>query len=249
MAWRTFKNTACRGILPGLFFVAPRENIFANHEERFSESGWKIERSAQDISIPNHGSLPVGKAHFGFCKKATIPVEVHAFDFEQVVRDLGIESACIHAQGTSERAWNTGEPLQTSQATFEALANKRVQNETSACGHSGSLELEPIEMLEMNDNAVKSGIAHQDVGASTQNESGDTAALNELIQPLQIFKVLGADQKASRTANTIGGPVFEWLVFENVALNLGAQCLNSQAAWQLDHSVEGLPEDTKERFP
>ena len=103
-------------------------------------------------------------------------------------------------------------------------------------------------MLEMNDNAVKSGIAHQDIGASAENEFWNTTTLNELIQQLQIFKVFGANQKARRTANTIGGPVVEWLVFENVALNLGTQCLNSQAAWQLDHSVEGLREDTEERF-
>ncbi len=72
----------------------------------------------------------------------------------------------------------------------------------------------------------------------------NAAALNELIQSLKILKVLGTNQKPGRAANTIGGPVFEWLVFKNVALNLGAQCLNSQSAWQLDHSVEGLREVT-----
>ena len=97
-------------------------------------------------------------------------------------------------------------------------------------------------MLEMNDNAVKPGIAHQDVGASAENESWNTAALNESVQPLKILKVLGTNQQAGRTANTIRGPIFERLVFENVTLNLSAQCLNSQAAWQLDHSVEGLRE-------
>lgn len=97
-------------------------------------------------------------------------------------------------------------------------------------------------MLEMNHNAVKSSIAHQNIGAPTENELWNTAALNQLIQPLQILEVLGTNQKSGRTANTIRGPVFQGLVFENLALNLGAQCLCSEAAWQFDHSVEGLRE-------
>jgi hypothetical protein len=74
----------------------------------------------------------------------------------------------------------------------------------------------------MNDNAVKPGIAHQNIRASAENESWNSAALNDLIQPLQILKILGTNQEAGRTANAIGGPILEWLVFENVALNLGA---------------------------
>ena len=104
-------------------------------------------------------------------------------------------------------------------------------------------------MLKMNDNAVKSGIAHQNISASTENESWHTALLNELVQPTEILKVLGTNQQAGRAANTIGGPVFERLVFKNVALNLGAQCLYSQAAWQLDHSLEGLHEGQCKPLP
>ena len=104
-------------------------------------------------------------------------------------------------------------------------------------------------MLEMDDNAVKPRIAHQNISASAENESWNTAALNELVQPLQILEVLGTNQQASRPADTIGGPIFEWLIFEKVASNLGAQCLNSQPAWQLDHSVEGLREGHSERMP
>jgi len=39
-------------------------------------------------------------------------------------------------------------------------------------------------MLEMNNNAVKPAIADQDISAAAENESWNTAALNELIQPL-----------------------------------------------------------------
>ena len=58
-------------------------------------------------------------------------------------------------------------------------------------------------MLEMNDNAVKSGIAHQNISASTENESRHTALPNELVQPMEILKVLGTNQQAGRPANTI----------------------------------------------
>ena len=78
-------------------------------------------------------------------------------------------------------------------------------------------------MLEMNDNAVKSGIAHQNISASTENESWHTALLNELVQAMQILKILGYTQEVKPSRQYDSWSCFRELVFKNVTLNLGAQ--------------------------
>ena len=48
-----------------------------------------------------------------------ISFEVHAFHFKQVVRNLGIESACVHVQSTSPVCPSTEKLLQSCQTTLE----------------------------------------------------------------------------------------------------------------------------------
>src|SRR5207247_9511237 len=103
---------------------------------------------------------------------------IRQFSSYHTDRYLCIEGSCIHSQRATQSTGNPRQSFQPGESSPQASNHKSIQHQSCSGDHARIFKGQSVEILEMNDDSVKSLVTNQYVGASSQDKLGQSPSLD-----------------------------------------------------------------------